>query len=109
MNKNETIENLVQLRCIPCEGGIPPFTEEEENFYLARCPGWIIDRSKIHTISRRYHLKDFKQALAFVNAVGELAEAEMEMLYPTISMPCSIALFDLGEPIISNGTEEGGD
>jgi hypothetical protein len=36
----------------------------------------------------------------------ELAEAEVEMLYPTISMPCSIALFDLGPPIISNGTEE---
>ena len=38
-----------------------------------------------------------------------LAEAEVEMLYPTISMPVSIALFDLGPPIISNGTENGGD
>ena len=37
----------------------------------------------------------------------ELAEAEIEMLYPTISMPVSIALFDLGPPIISNG--EGGE
>ena len=36
----------------------------------------------------------------------ELAEAEVELLYPTISMPVSIALFDLGTPIISNGTEE---
>ena len=39
----------------------------------------------------------------------ELAEAEVEMLYPTISMPVSIALFDLGSPIISNGTEEDND
>ena len=39
----------------------------------------------------------------------ELAEAELEMLYPTISMPVSIALFDLGPPIISNGTEENND
>jgi hypothetical protein len=39
----------------------------------------------------------------------EIAEAEVEMLYPTISMPVSIALFDLGSPIISNGTENGGD
>ena len=38
----------------------------------------------------------------------DLAEAEVEMLYPTISMPVSIALFDLGPPIISDGTEEGG-
>ena len=38
-----------------------------------------------------------------------LAEAEVEMLCPTISMPDSIALFDLGPPIISNGTEETND
>ena len=37
----------------------------------------------------------------------ELAEAEVQMLYPTISMPVAIALFDLGTPVISNG-EEGG-
>ena len=39
----------------------------------------------------------------------DLAIAEVEQLYPTISMPVSIALFDLGSPIISNGTENGGD
>ena len=39
----------------------------------------------------------------------ELAEAEVEILYPTISMPVSIALFDLGPPIISNGAEENTD
>ena len=39
----------------------------------------------------------------------ELAEAEVELLYPTISMPVSIALFDLGAPIISEGTEEDND
>ena len=33
----------------------------------------------------------------------QLAETEVEMLYPTISMPVSIALFDLGDPVISNG------
>ena len=39
----------------------------------------------------------------------ELAEAEVELLFPTISLPVSIALFDLGAPIISNGTEEDND
>jgi hypothetical protein len=39
----------------------------------------------------------------------DMAIAEVEQLYPTISMPVSIALFDLGSPIISNGTENGGD
>jgi hypothetical protein len=39
----------------------------------------------------------------------DLATAEIEQLYPTISMPVSVALFDLGVPVISNGEEEGGD
>ena len=39
----------------------------------------------------------------------DLAEAEVAMLYPSISLPLSVALFDLGEVIISNGTEEGGE
>ena len=39
----------------------------------------------------------------------DLAISEVDQLYPTISMPVSIALFDLGPPIISNGTENGGD
>ncbi len=39
----------------------------------------------------------------------DLAKTEVDMLYPTISMPVSIALFDLGPPIISNGTEENND
>jgi len=39
----------------------------------------------------------------------ELAEAEVELLYPTISLPCCIALFDLGAAIISNGTEDNTD
>ena len=39
----------------------------------------------------------------------DLAVAEVEALYPTFSMPVSIALFDLGAPVISNGEEEGGD
>jgi hypothetical protein len=39
----------------------------------------------------------------------DLAVAEIQQLYPTISMPVSIALFDLGPPIISDGAEEGGD
>jgi hypothetical protein len=36
----------------------------------------------------------------------DLAEAEVEMLYPTISMPVSIALFDLNGPILDD--EKGG-
>jgi hypothetical protein len=37
----------------------------------------------------------------------DLAQSEVEQLYPTISMPVSIALFDLGDPDLPD--EKGGD
>jgi hypothetical protein len=36
-----------------------------------------------------------------------MVKEEIEMLYPTISMPVSIVLFDLGKPSIPE--EEGGE
>jgi len=39
---------------------------------------------------------------------SKMVKEEIELLYPTISMPVSIALFDLGEHLIP-GEEEGGE
>jgi hypothetical protein len=41
---------------------------------------------------------------------AELAKAEVQMLYPTISLPVTIALFDLGKPLLSDleGGEQNG-
>jgi hypothetical protein len=40
----------------------------------------------------------------------DLAVAEVEAFYPTISLPVAVALFDLGPAVISDGEEgEGGD
>ena len=38
---------------------------------------------------------------------AELAKAEMQMLYPTISLPVAVALFDLGRPMVPE--ERGGE
>jgi len=54
-------------------------------------------------------LTSFRSEKSSLGTSKELAEAEVEMLYPTISMPVSIALFDLGPPIISNGEGETND
>jgi DNA helicase-2/ATP-dependent DNA helicase PcrA len=48
------------------------------------------------------------EALNLVSEISDLVERQ-GYAYPTISMPVSIALFDLGPPIISDGTEETND
>jgi hypothetical protein len=37
----------------------------------------------------------------------QLAQTEVEQLYPTISLPVTVCLFDLGDPALPD--EEGGD
>ncbi len=39
-------------------------------------------------------------------STSKMVKEEIEMLYPTISMPVSVVLFDLGDPVISD--TEGG-
>lgn len=66
---------LTQKTCVPCQGGIPPLTKDEATGYLAQVPGWALTENS-EKISRRFEFPDFKAAIAFVNELGDLAEAE---------------------------------
>ena len=67
--------DLTQQHCVPCEGGIPPYTKAQAQERMGKIPGWTLgDDGK--EISRQFKFKNFKEALAFVNRVGEIAEAE---------------------------------
>ena len=51
---------------------------EEAKQYLKEVPGWSLGKTDEHLdmISSDLKFKDFKSALAFVNAVGKIAESE---------------------------------
>jgi 4a-hydroxytetrahydrobiopterin dehydratase len=61
--------------CTPCQGGIPPLTRAEAENLLRQTPKWDLT-DEATWIRRSFAFKDFAGALAFVNAVGALAEAE---------------------------------
>lgn len=66
---------LKQKDCVPCHGGLAPLTLEEAAGYLGFVESWdIVEEGKC--IVRSFKFDDFKNALAFVDAVGELAESE---------------------------------
>jgi 4a-hydroxytetrahydrobiopterin dehydratase len=66
---------LTAKKCTPCEGGTPPFTKDQVSEHLAALPEWkLSDDGKM--IRRKYKFKDFVSAMAFLQKVGELAEAE---------------------------------
>ena len=66
---------LHDQHCIPCEGGVPALQKPEALKLAADVNGWnLADDTK--SIWREFQFDDFKEALAFINKVGALAEAE---------------------------------
>jgi 4a-hydroxytetrahydrobiopterin dehydratase len=66
---------LTARHCVPCEGGLPPLGAADAERLLADVPGWALQDDATR-IERRYGFGNFLEALAFVNAVGALAETE---------------------------------
>jgi len=67
-------EELAQKSCVPCKGDVPPLRGEELERLSAQLPQWEVVEG--HHLRRDYRFPDFASALAFVNRVGEVAEAE---------------------------------
>ena len=65
---------LADRRCVPCNKGTPALTQAEYEPLLSEVEDWEVIPG--HRLARDFRFKDFAQALAFVNRVGELAEAE---------------------------------
>jgi 4a-hydroxytetrahydrobiopterin dehydratase len=67
-------ESLSNKHCVPCHGGVPRLEGDEIAPLLAQLEGWRVVEE--HHLSKEYEFKNFADALAFVNRVGETAEAE---------------------------------
>lgn len=68
------MQELTNIKCVPCEGGIPALTRREFTPFLSQIKEWqVLDDKKIE---REFLFKDFAEALKFVNACGEIAERE---------------------------------
>ncbi len=68
------MSELAHRYCKPCRGQVAPLGDEErEQLRRKLGGGWrLVDG---HHLEKRFRFADFRQALAFVNRVGELAEA----------------------------------
>jgi 4a-hydroxytetrahydrobiopterin dehydratase len=68
-------ETLAEKTCTPCRGGIPPLTGDEAQRFQALVPNWELG-DDAHHIQRTFRFRNFREALTFVQEVGELAETE---------------------------------
>ena len=71
------MSELAQFKCVACRAGEPTVTEEEINGLHPQIPEWrVIEVDGVKRLERVFKFKNFVEALAFTNRVGELAEHE---------------------------------
>jgi 4a-hydroxytetrahydrobiopterin dehydratase len=81
----DTVCDLANRHCKPCEGGMPALERDAAEKLLATLSGWELQDS---AIARRFEFKNFYQTIAFVNAVAWIANSEnhhpdLEVSYKT--------------------------
>jgi 4a-hydroxytetrahydrobiopterin dehydratase len=70
------MRSLAEMECVPCRGGVPPLSEIEALELLNLISGWeLVKNEGMQRLEKAFSFKNFSQALAFTNQVGEIAEA----------------------------------
>ena len=64
---------LLEQKCEPCRGGMPPLSLQEAQVMLSEIPDWTLNDN---SIEKTFQFKDFKEAISFVNQVAGAAERE---------------------------------
>jgi 4a-hydroxytetrahydrobiopterin dehydratase len=69
--------DLSKQSCEACRADAPQISDEDLKLMMPNIPDWsVIVVDGVMQLSREFDFKDFVQALAFTNRVGEIAEAE---------------------------------
>ena len=68
------MSELASKTCVPCKGGTPPLQVEQLDALRRELPGWEVVEG--HHLRKVFRFKNFREALGFVNEVGELAEEQ---------------------------------
>ncbi|MFN2355302.1 MAG: 4a-hydroxytetrahydrobiopterin dehydratase [Desulfopila sp.] len=75
--------DLAEKSCMPCKRGVPPLAGNELVVLAEQLSsGWSVESG--HHLICTYTFKNFKQALAFTNAIGRIAEQEKH--HPEITL-----------------------
>jgi 4a-hydroxytetrahydrobiopterin dehydratase len=66
---------LTRKKCVACRRDAPRLTADQAREYLTATPGWSLSEPS-DRLWRSFTFKDFREAMAFVNRIADLAEEE---------------------------------
>jgi 4a-hydroxytetrahydrobiopterin dehydratase len=75
---NFFMNDLLNKKCVPCEGGVIPFDISEIHKYQKKVDGWEIIKNEkdIFFLNKKFIFKNFFESQKFINIVGKISEEE---------------------------------
>jgi len=72
------MNDLLNKKCVPCEGGVAKFDISEIQKYQKKVDGWSIikNQKKIYFLEKKFIFRNFLQSQSFINEVGKISEDE---------------------------------
>ena len=72
------MNDLLNKKCKPCEGGVLPFDINEIHKYQKKIDGWNVKKNEknIFFLEKDFKFKNFLNSQNFINKVGEISEEE---------------------------------
>ena len=72
------MNDLLNKKCVPCEGGILPFDISEIHKYQKKVDGWTVSKNekKIYFLEKKFTFKNFINSQDFINKVVDISEKE---------------------------------
>jgi|TARA_B110001452_G_scaffold193447_1_gene163439 4a-hydroxytetrahydrobiopterin dehydratase len=72
------VNDLIDKKCVPCEGGISPMDLSEIHKYQKKVDEWNIvnNEKQIYFLEKDFKFKNFLDSQNFINKVGEISETE---------------------------------
>ncbi len=76
--RSKIMNDLLNKKCVPCEGGAVAFDISEIHKYQKKVDGWDVIKSNknIYFLEKKFKFKNFLESQKFTNEVGKIAELE---------------------------------
>ena len=71
----QTANELVAKKCVPCEGGVAPYSRAEAEAQVKKLPGWSLTTDG-QRIRKEWTVKNFMAGMRFFNEVARVAEED---------------------------------
>ena len=72
------MNDLLNKKCVPCEGAVSPFDISEIHKYQKKVDGWDIlkDKKEIFFLNKKFDFINFLESQKFINQVSKISEEE---------------------------------